>query len=67
MGNVSGKAFRVLGLDERQDRSVVEQDFDGNFRVIATCFFFWPFSLASLTESCSVVWSERSLHPTKVG
>ena len=40
MGNVSGKAFRVLGLDERQVGSVVEHDFHGNFRVNGTCFFF---------------------------
>ena len=66
MGNVSGKAFRVLGLDDRQVGPVVEHDFHGNFRVNGTCFFFLPFSLASLSESCSVVWSERSLHPAQV-
>ena len=45
MGNVSGKAFTVLGLDERQVGSVVEQNFQGNFRVKGTSFFFlflWP-------------------------
>ena len=42
MGNVSGKAFR--GLDERQGRSVVEQNFHGNVRVDGTCFFFVFFS-----------------------
>ena len=39
MGNVFGKAFRILGLDERKDRQVVEQDFPGNFQVNVTWFF----------------------------
>ena len=47
VGEVLGKAIRVLGLDERKGRSIVEQDFHGNFWVNGTCF---PFSLASLTE-----------------
>ena len=51
MGNVFGKAFRILGLDERKDRQVVEQDFPGNFQVNVT--WFLPFSLVSLTELCS--------------
>ena len=31
MGKVFGKAFRILELDERKGRRVVEQDFHGNF------------------------------------
>ena len=33
VGKVSRKAFRILGLDERKGRWVVEQDFHGNFIV----------------------------------
>ena len=50
-GKVLGKAFRILGLDERKGRWVVEQDFHGNFWVSVKCFF--PFSLVSFTESFS--------------
>ena len=32
MGKVFKKAFRILGLDERKGRLVVEQDFHGNFQ-----------------------------------
>ena len=39
MGRVFRKAFRILGLDERKGRWVVEQDFHGNFRVNVTWFF----------------------------
>ena len=39
MGAVFAKAFRMLGLDERKVRWVVEQDFHGNFQVNITCFF----------------------------
>ena len=39
-GKVLGKAFRILGLDERKGRWVVEQDFHGNFWVSVKCFFF---------------------------
>ena len=38
-GKVLGKAFRILGLDERKGRWVVEQDFHGNFCVSVKCFF----------------------------
>ena len=38
-GKVLGKAFRILGLDERKGRWVVEQDFHGNFWVSVKCFF----------------------------
>ena len=36
------KAFRILGLDERKGRWVVEQDFHGNFQVnVAWLFAFF--------------------------
>ena len=50
MGNVFRKAFRILGLDERKGRWVVEKDFHANFRV--TVFGFLPFSPVYLTELC---------------
>ena len=37
MGKVFRKAFRILGLDERKSRCVVEQDFQGNFQVNQGC------------------------------
>ena len=42
---VFGKAFAILGLDDRKGRWAVEQDFHENFRINVTCFslhFFWP-------------------------
>ena len=39
MGKVVRKAFRILELDERKGRWVVEQDFHGNFQVDVTFFF----------------------------
>ena len=39
VGIVFRKAFRILGLDERKGRWVVEQDFHGNFQVNVTWFF----------------------------
>ena len=44
MGKVFKKAFRILELDERKGRWVVEQDFHGNFQVNVTlcfCLFLW--------------------------
>jgi len=38
-GTLFGKAFRILGLDKRKSRWVVEQDFHGNFQVNVTWFF----------------------------
>ena len=38
MGKVVRKAFRILELDERKGRWVVEQDFHGNFHVDVTFF-----------------------------
>ena len=43
MGKVVRKAFRILELDERKGRWVVEQDFHGDFQVDVT-FFFVVFS-----------------------
>ena len=39
VGKVLEKAFRILGLDERKGRWVVEQDFHGNFQVNVAWFF----------------------------
>ena len=39
VGKVFKKAFRILELDERKGRWVVEQDFHGNFQVNVTWFF----------------------------
>ena len=36
VGKVFRKGFRILGLDERKGRGVVEQDFLGNFPVNVT-------------------------------
>ena len=38
MGKVFRKALRILRLDERKGRWVVEQDFHGNFQVNVTWF-----------------------------
>ena len=40
MGKVLRKTFRILGLDERKGRWVVEQDFHGDVQGNVTCFFF---------------------------
>ena len=39
MGKVFRKVFRILGLDERKGRWVVEQDFHGNFHIVFFAFF----------------------------
>ena len=36
------KAVQILGLDERKGKWVVEQDFNGNFRVNIAWFFTFP-------------------------
>ena len=55
VGKVFRKAFRILGLDERKGRWVVEQDFDGNFYF--TCFFAF---LCGVLDRCMLilVWFE---------
>ena len=39
VGKVLGKTFRILGLNERNGRWVVEQDFHGNVQVNVTMVF----------------------------
>ena len=41
MGKVFRKAFRILGLDEKKGRWVVEQDFHGNFRSMLHGFYLF--------------------------
>ena len=41
MGKVCRKAFSNLGLNERESRWVVEEDFHGNFQVNITYMFFF--------------------------
>ena len=59
-GKSFGKAFRILGLDERKGRWVVKQDFQGYFRVNVTSFFL-HFSSVSSTESCSFWYGLKDL------
>ena len=61
MGKVFRKAFRILGLDERKGRWVVEQDFHGNFQV--NVIWFFDFLSGVLDRIVLImVWFERSLH-----
>ena len=60
-----GKAFRILGLDERKGRWVVGQDFHGNFQVHVTWFFAF-FSGVLDWIVLILVWFERSLHSAQV-
>ena len=53
--------IRILELDERKGRLVVEQDFHGNFQVDVTCMVFLPFSAVSLTELCSFWYGLKDL------
>ena len=39
VGKVFRKALRILGLDERKGRWVMEQDFHGDFQVLVTWLF----------------------------
>ena len=59
MRRVLRKASRILGLEERKGRWVVEQDFHGNFQVNVT--WFLPFSPVSLTELCSFWYGLKDL------
>ena len=54
------KAFRILGLNEKNGRLVVKQDFQGNFQVKFT-WFFSRFSLVSLTGLCSFWYGLKDL------
>jgi len=65
VGKVVEKAFRILGLDERKGRWVVEPDFHGNFRVNVT-WFFAHFPGLRDRIMLILVWFERALHPAQV-
>ena len=59
------KAFRILGLDERRDRWVVEQDFHGYFQINVTQFFaFRSGTLHWIVVT--LVWFKRSLYSAQV-
>ena len=53
------KAFRILGLDERRDRWVVEQDFHGYFQINVTQFLL--FAPVPLTELWSLWYGLKDL------
>ena len=55
MGKFYGKAFRILGFDERKGRWVVEQEFYGNCRVNQLHDGFLPFPSVFFTELCSCI------------
>ena len=59
MQKVFGKASRILGLNERNGRWVVRQDFHRYFWVNVT--WFLANFLVSLTESCSFWYGLRDL------
>ena len=65
MGKVFRKAFRILGLDERKGRWVVEQDFPGNFQVYVTWFFDFFFGVLDWIVLI-LVWFERPLHSAQI-
>ena len=65
MGKVFRNTFRVLELDERKGRLVVEQDFHWNFQVNVTSFFA-SFSGVLDWIVLILVWFERSLHSAPV-
>ena len=65
VGKVFKKAFRILELDERKGRWVVEQDFHGNFQVNVTWFFAF-FSGFLDWIVLILIWFERSLHSAEV-
>ena len=59
MGRVFGKVFRILGLDEKKGRWVVEQDFSLEFlNQLYTGLCLNGIILI-------LVWFERSLHPAQ--
>ena len=65
VGKVYRKAFRILGLDKRKGRWVVEQDFYGNFQVNVTWFFAF-FSCVLDWIVLILVWFERCLHSSQL-
>ena len=62
VGKVFGKAFRILGLDERKGKWVVEQDFYGNFRVNVAWFLAF-FSCLLDQLMLILVWFKRTSSP----
>ena len=58
MQKVLGKAFRILGLNGRQCRRVVEQDFHWNFLInFASLFaFFSVFPVENVLILARLVW-----------
>ena len=60
-----GKVLGILGLNERKDRWVVEQDFQGNFRGTVTWFFAF-FSGVRDWIVLILVWFERSFPSAQV-
>ena len=60
MRGVFGKAFRILGLDEKKSRWVLEQDLHGNIWVNVTWFFIL---FSGLLDRIVLIllWFERSL------
>ena len=65
VGRVSRKAFRSLGLGEREGRWAMEQDFHGDFQVHVT-WFFASFSGVLHWIVLILVWFEKSLHSAQV-
>ena len=55
VGKVLGKAFKILGLDERKGRWVAEQDFRGNCQLNIT-WFSASFSGRVHTKNCHIFW-----------
>ena len=65
VGRVFRKAFRILGLDERKGRWVLEQDFSWKFS--GQCYMvFCLFSCVLDWIMLILVWFERTLHSLKV-
>ena len=62
VGNIWGKAFRILKLNERKGRRVLQQDSHGNFWpnvILFFCLFLWPHWLNCARHS-SMVWKISS-------
>ena len=66
VGKIFGKAFRILKLDERRGRWVVQQDSHGNFWPNVILFFAFFSGLIDWIVLIILVWFERSPHPAWV-
>ena len=65
MGRVFRKAFRILGLGEREGRWAMEQNFHGDLQVNLKWFFaFFSGVLDGIV--LILVWFGRSLHSAQV-